>query len=93
MEVRRRLRQHMLSQTARAIAPMAIMAAPTPMPALAPVERPLWGPPAEEVARAAPGVLALVSWRTVVEEETPVTTDVMVVKLGEPLGAVLTGAT
>lgn len=87
------MRQHILNQTARATAPIAITAAPTPMPALAPVERPLWGPPGEEVARAAPGVLALVSWRTVVEAETPVTTDVMVVKLGEPLGAVLTGAT
>ena len=83
----------MLSQTARAMARMAMMAAPTPMPAFAPVDRALEGPLVEEVARAAPGVVAEVRARTVVEEEVPVITEVIVVKLGEPLGAVLTGAT
>jgi hypothetical protein len=82
----------MLSQTARAMARMAMMAAPTPMPAFAPVDRPLEGP-LVEVARAAPGVVAEVRARTVVEEEVPIIVEVIVVKLGEPLGAVVTGST
>lgn len=62
------------------------------MPAFAPVERLLEEPPAVEVARAAPGVVADVRARMVVEEEIPVITEVIVVKLGEPLGAVVRGA-
>jgi hypothetical protein len=46
-----------------------------------------------EVARAAPGVVAEVRARTVVEEEVPIIVEVIVVKLGEPLGAVVTGST
>lgn len=76
----------------RAITARATTAAPTPMPAFAPVERLLEEPPAVEVARAAPGVVADVRARMVVEEEIPVITEVIVVKLGEPLGAVVRGA-
>jgi hypothetical protein len=93
MEFRRRLRQQRNNQIVRAIAAIAMTAAPTPMPAFAPVERPLEVPPARDVARAAPGVVAEVRARTVVEEETPVMTEVIVVKLGEPLEAVGRGAT
>jgi len=72
----------MINQIARPIAAIAPSAAPTPMPAFAPVDKPLLlEPSSEEVASAAPGVLIEVSWSTVVDAETPVTMDVIVMEL------------
>jgi len=82
----------MLSHHAKPIAPRATNAAPTTIPAFAPVARPLPPPePWQEPANCPPGVLVEVTGTTDVDEPVPVTMAVIVVKLCAPFDALESG--